>query len=57
MKLSTRLTLATVGLVLVMAGAAVTHARRREIPNVAINIVLAILAIIVAWGRFGPYSF
>jgi uncharacterized membrane protein YphA (DoxX/SURF4 family) len=49
--------LAAVGLVLVMAGAAVTHARRREIPNAAVPIVLGVLAAVVAWGRFGPYSF
>jgi uncharacterized membrane protein YphA (DoxX/SURF4 family) len=48
---------AAVGLVLVMVGAVVTHARRREIPNAAVNIVLAVLAAVVAWGRFGPYSF
>jgi uncharacterized membrane protein YphA (DoxX/SURF4 family) len=49
--------IAAVGLILVMAGAVVTHARRHEIPNVATNIVLAVLAAVVAWGRFGPYSF
>jgi uncharacterized membrane protein YphA (DoxX/SURF4 family) len=49
--------IAAVGLLLVMAGAAVTHGRRHEIPNVAVNIVLAVLAAVVAWGRFGPYSF
>jgi hypothetical protein len=35
----------------------VTDARRDEIPNVAVNIVLAVFAAVVAWGRFGPYSF
>jgi uncharacterized membrane protein YphA (DoxX/SURF4 family) len=49
--------IAAVGLILVMAGAVVTHARRHEIPNMAVNIVLAIVAVVVAWGRFGPYSF
>jgi uncharacterized membrane protein YphA (DoxX/SURF4 family) len=49
--------LAALGLVLVMIGAAVTHARRGEIPIVAINLVLLILAAVVVWGRFGPYSF
>jgi hypothetical protein len=49
--------LAAVGLVLVMAGAAVVHARRNETMNVAVNLVLIALAIFVAWGRFGPYSF
>ena len=49
--------LAGLGLVLLMVGAAVTHARRREVPMIAINAVLLVLAVVVAWGRFGPYSF
>lgn len=49
--------LAAVGLALVMAGAVVVHARRKEPVNVAVNLVLIVLAIFVAWGRFGPYSF
>ncbi len=44
--------IAAVGLVLVMLGAIVTHARRGEIPNVVINLVLLALAVFVAWGRF-----
>jgi uncharacterized membrane protein YphA (DoxX/SURF4 family) len=49
--------LAAVGLILVMIGAAVVHSRRRELPNVAICVVIALLAAFVAWGRFGPLSF
>jgi hypothetical protein len=49
--------LAAVGLILVMIGATITHLRRGELPNVAVNIVLLILAAVVAWGRFGPYPF
>ena len=49
--------LAAVGLILVMLGAAVVHTRRHELPNVAINVVLLLLAAFVAWGRFGPHSF
>ena len=49
--------LAAVGLVLLMIGAAITHARRTEAPMIAINVVLLVLAVVVAWGRFGPYSF
>ena len=45
------------GLSVTMIGAIITHARRGEYPNVAINVVLAIMAATVAWGRFGPYSF
>jgi uncharacterized membrane protein YphA (DoxX/SURF4 family) len=49
--------LAAVGLALVMVGAVVVHARRKEPMNVAVNVVLIALAVFVAWGRFGPYSF
>jgi len=49
--------LAAVGLVLMMIGAAVTHARRKETPMIAANVVLLVLAAVVAWGRFGPYAF
>jgi hypothetical protein len=38
-------------------GAAVTHGRRKETPMIAINLVLLVLAAVVVWGRFGPYSF
>ena len=48
--------LAATGLVLLMVSAAITHARRRELPMVAGNLVLLALAVVVAWGRFGPYS-
>jgi DoxX-like family len=49
--------LAATGLVLVMVGAAITHARRGETPLIAINVVLLLLAAVVAWGRFGTYAF
>ncbi len=49
--------LAATGLVIVMIGAIVTHARRREPQGIATAAVLLVLAAIVAWGRFGPYSF
>ncbi len=49
--------LAALGLVLMMIGAAVTHARRKENPMIGVNVVLLILAAVVAWGRFGPYAF
>ena len=49
--------LAAVGLVALMIGAAITHARRRETPMIAINLVLLVLAVVVAWGRSGPWSF
>jgi uncharacterized membrane protein YphA (DoxX/SURF4 family) len=49
--------LAAVGLAFVMVGAIVVHARRKEPLNIAVNVVLIALAVVVAWGRFGPYSF
>ncbi|MFH8678913.1 DoxX family protein [Streptomyces lydicus] len=48
--------LAALGLVLVMLGAVVVHARRGEAQMIAVNLVLLALAAVVAWGRFGPYS-
>ena len=48
--------LAAIGLALTMVGAAVVHARRKEAPMIAVNAVLLTLAVIVAWGRLGPYS-
>ena len=48
--------LAAVGLVLLMLGAAFTHRRRGELPMIGINAVLLVLALVVAWARFGPYS-
>jgi uncharacterized membrane protein YphA (DoxX/SURF4 family) len=47
---------AAVGLVLLMVGAAVTHRRRHETPNVIINLALGILAAGVAIAQFGPYG-
>lgn len=49
--------IAAVGLALAMIGAIVVHARRQETAGFAPPAVLLILAAIVAWGRFGPYSF
>lgn len=49
--------LAAVGLIAMMLGAAITHGRRDEQQMMVVNIVLLTLAAVVAWGRFGPYSF
>lgn len=48
--------LAATGLVVIMAGAAVVHVRRDEIPFLAVIAALAAAAAFVAWGRFGPYA-
>jgi uncharacterized membrane protein YphA (DoxX/SURF4 family) len=49
--------LAATGLFLLMVGAATTHVRRKETPNIIVNAVLGILILAVAITRFGPYSF
>jgi hypothetical protein len=46
-----------VGVVLLMVGAVITHLRRREAQVVAVPLLLLALAVVVAWGRFGPESF
>ena len=48
--------ISAVGLALLMIGAAATHRRRGELPMIGINAVLLLLAVVVAWARFGPYS-
>ncbi|HET7901849.1 MAG TPA: DoxX family protein, partial [Candidatus Nanopelagicales bacterium] len=49
--------LAATGLALLMIGAIVVHARRGERQPIGANIVLLLLAVFVAWGRFGAYAF
>ncbi|MER7585537.1 DoxX family protein [Kitasatospora sp. NPDC097691] len=49
--------LAALGLVLLMAGAAVVRLRRREYKLVAVDVVYVLLAAFVVWGRLGPESF
>src|SRR6266516_2777014 len=52
----------TVGALEVLAGlglivpAAVHHQRKGERQEIGINALLFILAVVVAWARFGPYS-
>jgi hypothetical protein len=49
--------LAATGLALVMVGAIVVHLRRGENQMIGLNVVLLVLAAVVAWGRFGDYAF
>jgi uncharacterized membrane protein YphA (DoxX/SURF4 family) len=49
--------LAATGLAVIMIGAIVVHARRGEKQPIAANVVLLLLAVFVAWGRFGSYAF
>jgi uncharacterized membrane protein YphA (DoxX/SURF4 family) len=48
---------AACGLAVIMIGAMVTHARRKEYQLLPVNAVFLVLAAVVAWGRFGPHSF
>ena len=48
---------AAVGLAVVMAGAVITHLRRREYPNMVVNLVLLALAVFVAIERIGRQAF
>ena len=49
--------LAAMGLVLLMAGAAVLHLRRHELKVIPANLGYLALAAFVTWGRLGPESF
>lgn len=49
--------LAATGLAVIMVGALITHGRRKESQPIVANVVLLVLAVVVAWGRFGPYHF
>ena len=49
--------LAATGLAVIMAGAIITHGRRKETPPIFINAVVLVLAVLVAIFRFGPDSF
>jgi uncharacterized membrane protein YphA (DoxX/SURF4 family) len=48
---------AATGLALIMAGAAITHLRRKEPQALPVNAVLFIIAVLVAIFRFGPYHY
>ncbi len=47
---------AAIGLVVLLIGAAVTHARRNEPRLIVPTLILAALAFVAAWGRLGTYS-
>jgi uncharacterized membrane protein YphA (DoxX/SURF4 family) len=48
--------LAAVGLALLMVGAIITHLGRHEAKVIAPPVTLLALAVLIAWGRFGPES-
>ena len=43
--------LAAIGLAIIMGGAAVVHFLIRELKPIAVNVVLFLLCLVVAWGR------
>ncbi|MEO3806867.1 DoxX family protein [Nonomuraea sp. B1E8] len=43
-------------LAIMMAGAAVLHIRRGEVSGLTAPGILFVLAVLVAWGRFGSYG-
>jgi uncharacterized membrane protein YphA (DoxX/SURF4 family) len=49
--------LAATGLAVIMALAVAVHFRRGEAKMTPVNVVLFVIAAIIAWGRFGPYHF
>ena len=49
--------LAAVGLATIMVGAAIVTYRRHEPLHALLNLTYLALAVLLAWGRFGPESF
>ncbi|GAA0593804.1 DoxX family protein [Kribbella sandramycini] len=49
--------LAASGLAVIMIGAIVTHARRKENQPIVLNAIVLVVALVVAIFRFGPNSF
>jgi uncharacterized membrane protein YphA (DoxX/SURF4 family) len=49
--------IAATGLAVIMLGAIITHGRRKEFPQATLNLVVLILAVLLAIFRFGPDSF
>jgi uncharacterized membrane protein YphA (DoxX/SURF4 family) len=49
--------IAATGIAVIMVLAIGVHARRKEPSGIVTNVILLVLAAIIAWGRFGPYSF
>jgi DoxX-like protein len=48
---------AAVGVAVLMAGAVVFHLRRKEIQGALPAVALLVMAVVVAWGRFGAWAF
>lgn len=49
--------IAAVGIAVTMVLAMIVHVRRgNESSAIGFNLILLVLAVVVAWGRFGPYA-
>jgi uncharacterized membrane protein YphA (DoxX/SURF4 family) len=48
--------LAAIGLVLIFLGAIALHVRRGETKVIVMHIAVVALALVVVWGRLGPYT-
>jgi uncharacterized membrane protein YphA (DoxX/SURF4 family) len=48
--------LAATGLAVMMVLASITHLRRKEPNVIPVNAALFVVAVVIAWGRFGPWS-
>jgi hypothetical protein len=48
--------LAAIGVVLIFLGAIALHVRRGEVKVIGMHIAVIALALVVIWGRIGPYS-
>lgn len=49
--------IAAVGLSIIMVPAAYFHYQRKESKDTVTNVVLLVLTVLIAWARFGKYSF
>jgi len=49
--------LAAIGLALIMVGAIVFHALRRELSGTGVTVIILILTVFVAYGRWMPIAF
>lgn len=47
---------AALSLALIMLGAMVVHRRRNEVPAIAINAMLLLCLLVIAWARLGHYG-
>ncbi|WP_030156438.1 DoxX family protein [Glycomyces sp. NRRL B-16210] len=49
--------LAALGLAVIMVLAGIYHFRKGEYSGIVVNAAFLVIALVIAWGRFGPYAF